>query len=281
MATSWSTLHTSRVVQPPPPSASSSKTSRLPTTASGLTSKQRSKLPHSTSSTNNEMSAPSVPLATPLSLSEFGQHDPMSGISGSRSSSLAGRKRPRDSDGANSGAAALARANRRTKSVGDTRRNNNGGTAVGESSGSTSSKDREAFQRGLIAVFVPKALRDSIKGDMTNYNDLLAHFLPNASTPIPALSPLLPLLRAISAHVSLLHPSIHGALVSAIIDLPWAHGDERFVKTYVGWAGVLVSAHPSWTKEVVQMSVKGLAWRESLSLFSDTHDLYHQTVEWS
>jgi RNA polymerase I-specific transcription initiation factor RRN3 len=182
----------------------------------------------------------------------------------SRSSSLAGRKRPRESDGANASAAAAARAQaaRRTKSVGDTgiRQPRPSGGAGGNA------KDREAFQRGLIAVFVPKALKDSAtKGDMTNYNDLLAHFLPTPTNPNPPLPPLLPLLRAISAHVSLLVPEVHGALVSAIIGLPWAYGDERFVKTYVGWAGVLVSAHPTWTKEVVQTASSGLAWREFLA----------------
>jgi RNA polymerase I-specific transcription initiation factor RRN3 len=98
---------------------------------------------------------------------------------------------------------------------------------------------------------------------MNNYNDLLAHFLPTPTNPNPPLPPLLPLLRAISAHVSLLVPEVHGALVSAIVGLPWAYGDERFVKTFVGWAGVLVSAHPTWTKEVVQMAAAGLAWRTS------------------
>ena len=169
----------------------------------------------------------------------------------SRSSSLAGRKRPRESD-----QSPASQASRRTKSVGDTRPR--------QGSSSSKDRDREAFQRGLIAVFVPKALKDSAKGEMGNYNDLLAHFLPTPTNPSPALATLLPLLRAISAHVSLLKPEVHGALVSAIVGLPWAHGDERFVKTFVGWAGVLVSAHPGWTKEVVQMAIKGLAWREFL-----------------
>jgi RNA polymerase I-specific transcription initiation factor RRN3 len=168
----------------------------------------------------------------------------------SRSSSLAGRKRPRESE-----ASPASQASRRTKSVGDTRPR--------QGSSSSKDRDREAFQRGLIAVFVPKALKDSAKGEMGNYNDLLAHFLPTPTNPSPALATLLPLLRAISAHVSLLKPEVHGALVSAIVGLPWAHGDERFVKTFVGWAGVLVSAHPGWTKEVVQMAIKGLSWRMS------------------
>lgn len=225
MATSWSNLHTSKIVQPPAPSYSSSGggSSKLKTI------KQKQKLPST------------LPLATPM----LELDDPLSApplAEASRSSSLAGRKRPRESD-------SPAQLSRRTKSVGAVQ---------------PKDKDREAFQRGLIAVFVPKALKDSVKGDNGNYNDLLAHFLPTATNPNPPLAPLLPLLRAVSGHVSALVPDRHGGLVSAILGLPWAYGDERFVKTYIGWAGVLVSAHPSWTKEVVQMAIKGLAWRKSL-----------------
>jgi hypothetical protein len=65
--------------------------------------------------------------------------------SGSRASSLAGKKRPRESDEGGS------KGWRRTKSTGDAR---------GES---RSAKEKEAFQRGLIAVFVPKALQESLR----------------------------------------------------------------------------------------------------------------------
>lgn len=160
---------------------------------------------------------------------------------------MAGRKRPRESDGDGK------IRSRRTKSTGD---------AKDSRSSSSSAKDREAFQRSLIAVFVPKALQESKEGNMTHYNDLLAHFLPTPTMPIVTLPPLLPLLRAVSAHVSLLSPDIHGSLVSAIISLPWATGDEKFVRAFIGWAAVLVTAQPGWMKEVVGMGVKGLTWRE-------------------
>ena len=122
-------------------------------------------------------------------------------------------------------------------------------------------RDREAFQRGLIAVFVPKALQESMNGRMAHYNDLLAHFLPTPLAPVPLLPPLLPLLRALTAHVTLLSPEDHRSLVSAIVALPWATGEEKFVKSFVGFCGVLVSAHPSWAKEVVGMAIRGFAWR--------------------
>ncbi|KAL1413177.1 DNA independent RNA polymerase I transcription factor [Vanrija albida] len=179
-----------------------------------------------------------------------------SGVAVPRASSLTGKKRPRDSTDSSDPRTASLRASRRTKSVGEAGR------------GAADAKDREAFQRQLIGVFVPRALKESADGNMANYNDLLAHFLPTALQTSVPLAPILPLLRALTAHVSLLSPEIHGALISAIVALPWAAGDDRFVKCYVGFAGVLVSAHPGWAKEVVGMAVRGLTWQPKITLAS-------------
>jgi hypothetical protein len=35
------------------------------------------------------------------------------------------------------------------------------------------------------------------------------------------------------------------------------------VKCYVGFCGVLVSAHPGWARDIVHMAVRGLTWRKS------------------
>ncbi|EIW67696.1 hypothetical protein TREMEDRAFT_12429, partial [Tremella mesenterica DSM 1558] len=185
------------------------------------------------------------------------QVDPLS-LSSSRSSSFAGKKRARESD------EGLRTPARRTKSTSDTTLKTN--------------RDQDAFQRGLIAIFVPKALQESLQGRMANFNDLLAHFLPTPLAPAPPLAPLLPLLRALTAHVSLLSSSIHRALVTAILNLPWATGEEKFVRSYVGFMGVLVSAHPTWSKEVVGMAVKGFTWQPPCELApspSITRRLYH------
>lgn len=157
-----------------------------------------------------------------------------------RAASLTGKKRPREHD-------TDKEAARRTRSVGELRE----------------ARDREAFQRQLIGVFVPRALKESVEGNLANYNDLLSHFLPTPTQPVIQLTPLLPLIRALTAHVSLLLPHLHGGLISAIVSLPWATGDEKFVKSYVGLCGVIVSAHPGWTKEIVTMAVRGLTWRKS------------------
>lgn len=230
---------TTRVMTLAFPSWSSSHMSKgvgPPPPSSSHTTKKRKPMPHG-----------STPLPSPAIPPEYAYDHASSSKdaeASSRSSSLAGRKRPRDSDGAS------ARA-RRTKSVSDTM-------------DGRSPKDREAFQRGLINIFVPNALRESLQGKMANYNDLLAHFLPTPTQPVPPLQPLQPLLKALTMNVSLLSPDHHRALVSAVLGLPWATGEERFVRSFVGWAGVLVSAHPEWTGEVVKMAVKGFRWRTSL-----------------
>lgn len=176
------------------------------------------------------------------------------GSSTPRATSMSGKKRPRESD---EGAAPHPGSARRTRSVG-------AGTslATGSTERDPNAREREAFQRQLIGVFVPRALKESAEGNSANYADLVAHFLPTATTPVVPLAPLLPLLRALTAHVSLLQPQLHGNLITAILALPWATGDDRFVKTFVGWAGILVSAHPGWAKDVVTMAVKGFKWRE-------------------
>ncbi|ORX37286.1 RNA polymerase I-specific transcription initiation factor RRN3 [Kockovaella imperatae] len=183
------------------------------------------------------------PIVTMTSSNDV-QHLPSS-----RSTSLLGKKRPRESDGD------VKTTFRRTKSV---------DTNVFIKNRSDKDRDRAAFQKSLIAVFVPNALKESLTGTMSNYNDLVSHFqLPSASSSTTShpLPPMLPLLRGLSAHVNLLTPDVHGALVSAILSLPWATGDEKFVKAFIGFSGVLVSSQPAWAKEVANMAVKGLAWQ--------------------
>lgn len=169
-----------------------------------------------------------------------------------RASSMQGKKRAREPDPEPS------KPSRRTRSVGGDPRD-----AAADKAERREAREREAFQRQLIGVFVPRALKESLEGNTHSYSDLLSHFLPLPGQTVPQLGSLLPLLRALTAHVSLIDPSVHHALVTAIVQLPWATGDDRFVKTYVGFCGVLVSAHPGWAREIVSMAVKGLTWRKS------------------
>lgn len=151
------------------------------------------------------------------------------------------------------------KASRRTRSVGGDSRDPSSSTDKAER---REAREREAFQRQLIGVFVPRALKESLEGKTHNYSDLLSHFLPLPGAAAPQIAPLLPLLRALTAHVSLLDSGVHHALITAIVNLPWATADDRFVKCYVGFCGVLVSAHPGWAREIVTMAVRGLTWRK-------------------
>ncbi|KLT44471.1 RNA polymerase I-specific transcription initiation factor RRN3 [Cutaneotrichosporon oleaginosum] len=164
-----------------------------------------------------------------------------------RASSMQGKRRRLEPD--------VPEKSRRTRSVGGDSRD------ALSSSDRREAREREAFQRQLIGVFVPRALNESLEGNTHNYSDLLSHFLPLPGAAAPQLPPLLPLLRALTAHVSLLDSGVHHALVAAILDLPWATADDRFVKCYIGFCGVLVSAHPGWARDIVAMAIRGLTWQ--------------------
>ncbi|GMK53517.1 hypothetical protein CspeluHIS016_0101030 [Cutaneotrichosporon spelunceum] len=174
-----------------------------------------------------------------------------------RATSMQGKRRRIDTE--------APEKSRRTQSVGGDSRD-----LRSSSLDRLEAKEREAFQRQLIGVFVPRALKESVEGNTHNYSDLLSHFLPPPGASTPQLPPLLPLLRALTAHVSLIDSGVHHALVGAILNLPWATADDRFVKCYIGFCGVLVSAHPGWARDIVTMAVRGLTWQPPQSSSSNT-----------
>ena len=96
----------------------------------------------------------------------------------------------------------------------------------------------------------------------------MSQFSPTPTTPIPDFQPLVALLRALASNVSHISLNLHRSLITAILGLPWAIGDDRFVKSYIGWTGVLVSAHPECAQEVLTKLIKGLTWR---MLYSPMH----------
>lgn len=103
------------------------------------------------------------------------------------------------------------------------------------------------------------------QGDDAPYQELLSHFATSPSLPAPDFTALLPILQAITSSISLLSPLHHSALVRVILTVPWAiSADDRFVKAYTAWCGVLCSSRAEWVSEVVVMAVKGLRWRKSL-----------------
>jgi hypothetical protein len=105
------------------------------------------------------------------------------------------------------------------------------------------------------------------QGDDAPYQELLSHFATSPSLPAPDFTALLPILQAITSSISLLSPLHHSALVRSILTVPWAiSADDRFVKAYQAFCGVLCSSRAEWVSEVVVMAVKGLRWRKSSAI---------------
>ncbi|KAJ9104466.1 hypothetical protein QFC21_001961 [Naganishia friedmannii] len=141
-----------------------------------------------------------------------------------------------------------------------------------------------SYKRTIMRQFVRNALEKATQGEDAPYQELLAHFSTTSSRSIQAAQPdfptLLPILQAITSSISLLTPTYHSALVRTLLAIPWAISpDERFVRAYTAWCGVLCSSRAEWVSEVVVMGVKGLRWQQRLPVSADTptisRALYH------
>ncbi|KAJ9114662.1 hypothetical protein QFC22_005538 [Naganishia vaughanmartiniae] len=140
-----------------------------------------------------------------------------------------------------------------------------------------------SYKRTMMRQFVRNALEKATQGEDGPYQELLAHFSTTTSptqTAPPDFPALLPILQAITSSISLLSPTYHSALVRTLLAIPWAISpDERFVRAYTAWCGVLCSSRAEWVSEVVVMGVKGLRWQQRLPVSADTptisRALYH------
>ena len=72
-------------------------------------------------------------------------------------------------------------------------------------------------------------------------------------------------LSALSYVVSKLDRS-HISLVDAIVGMPWTTMDSAFVKVYISFIGMLVSARPEYLSLVLERNAQSLTYRESLCL---------------
>lgn len=54
---------------------------------------------------------------------------------------------------------------------------------------------------------------------------------------------------------------VHAALVEAVIELPWTTMDSNFVKSYISFVGMLVSAKPEYLTLVMGKIANGLTYR--------------------
>ena len=55
----------------------------------------------------------------------------------------------------------------------------------------------------------------------------------------------------------------HSALVEAVINVPWTTMDITFVKEYISFIGMLVSARPEYLSLVLEQTARGFTFRTS------------------
>ena len=100
-----------------------------------------------------------------------------------------------------------------------------------------------------------------------HYNDLVRQFSPSAleaagQAPQPAhQQQLRSYLTALSHVVSKLDRS-HFSLVDAITSMPWTTMESAFVKAYISFVGMLVSARPEYLTLVLERAAQNLTYRE-------------------
>lgn len=100
------------------------------------------------------------------------------------------------------------------------------------------------------------------QGDSSKYDQILRRFTAaSALKEVASTQELHLLINALSHVVSQLDRR-HKTLVTAIITLQWASADASFVKSYISFMGLLLSAQSQYGKEVLERAVEGLAHRK-------------------
>lgn len=104
-----------------------------------------------------------------------------------------------------------------------------------------------------------------MQGHSKDFDDLVDQFSPNKSTLAPTVSPLQlrTWLSALSHVLSRLERH-HAPLVEAIVRLPWSTMDAAFVKSYIIFVGMLISARPEYLSLVLSRIAMGFTYRELL-----------------
>ena len=110
-----------------------------------------------------------------------------------------------------------------------------------------------------------------IQGVNEHYDDLVRQFDPVSSytqpqqqTPMIQQFELRSYITALTHVVSKLDRD-HRTLVDAIVGMPWMTMDSAFVKAYVSFIGMLVSARPEYLTLVLEKAAQNLTYRTSYS----------------
>lgn len=112
----------------------------------------------------------------------------------------------------------------------------------------------EQNKRDMYLAFVNNALKAKVLGNSGPFDELVAQF----STTQADYSQLKRWILALSHVVSQIDKR-HAALVEALVYMPWTtNHDEAFVKCYISFIGMLVSARTEWLSIVVASAARRL-----------------------
>ncbi|OJA07665.1 hypothetical protein AZE42_09570 [Rhizopogon vesiculosus] len=132
-------------------------------------------------------------------------------------------------------------------------------------------KQDEQFKKDMFLAFVNNALLEKLNGHSKDFDDLVDQFSPNKSTLAPTV-PSVQLRVWLSAlsHVLSRLERRHAPLVEAIVRLPWSAMDAAFVKSYIVFVGMLISARPEYLSLVLNRIAMGFTYQSGLLSVSST-----------
>ncbi|KAF8524664.1 RNA polymerase I-specific transcription initiation factor RRN3 [Hysterangium stoloniferum] len=127
-------------------------------------------------------------------------------------------------------------------------------------------KQDEKYKKDMYLAFVNNALLQKLKGNSEPFDELVNQFSSantseygEASIGMPATQ--LRLWISALSHVVSQIERTHSALIQAIVGMPWTTMDAGFVKAYVAFIGMLVSARPEYLSLVLERIARGFTFR--------------------
>ncbi|KAI1796147.1 RNA polymerase I-specific transcription initiation factor RRN3 [Ganoderma leucocontextum] len=129
-------------------------------------------------------------------------------------------------------------------------------------------KQDEQYRKDMHLAFVNNALQMKAMGVSDAFDELVDQFNPKKITQVtpdaPSPAPQLRLWILALSHVVSRLERVHSALVEAIVNMPWTTMDTSFVKSYINFIGMLVSARPEYLSLVLGKLSQGLTYQSGL-----------------
>ncbi|KAF8341260.1 uncharacterized protein EI90DRAFT_3116393 [Cantharellus anzutake] len=122
-------------------------------------------------------------------------------------------------------------------------------------------KQRENYRKTMFLASVKETFRKKAQAD---YQELLDRFSLDSVLHNPDSFTYLRHLLVALTHVVSQLDRFHYSLVEAILGLPWVMADPAFVKSYIAFSGVLVSARPEYSSKILQRAISGLTYQSGL-----------------